>query len=109
MPGMSKPCGVEINLLCGTTIDDLWNKFIELAQIRRSVLAMAQDKAKQWENATDPTFVEMLWSEREELYRHYRIVSAWTELMYSMHTFAELGPRSEFLDDQMVIDEIGRR
>lgn len=87
----------------GMTSEELWDRFCKLSQLRVEIAGYAQDKGDQWENATDPDIKNALRADWDQMWREFRIVSAWAEIAYSAWTFCNEGADSVFMTQRDMI------
>jgi hypothetical protein len=92
---------LEVAVSTQANADELWNRWSTLVQVRNQLGGIAQTRGEQWRNAvdsdTDPEIEDSLWNEYQDLWREFRVVSAWAELIYSVWIFRTEGADSEFL------------
>jgi hypothetical protein len=93
---------MKLDMAVSTEIaaDQLWDRWTYLTQVRAEVAGMATSKSEQWRKAkdnADPLIVDALRKECDELWREYRVVSAWAELVYAVWIFSTDGGESAFL------------
>jgi hypothetical protein len=93
---------LELEMATSASADQLWDRWTVLKQARDELGDISSTKGEQWKNAVesgnDSNIVRALWSEYEGMWREYRVLSAWTELVFAAWTFRTEGADSVFLD-----------
>jgi hypothetical protein len=89
---------IGVGLATTATVEQLLNTWLELSLLRVEISQRANARDEQWRDAADLDTKDGLWAEREVLWTEYRIISAWTEMIHSFHTFLVDGADSPHID-----------
>jgi hypothetical protein len=79
------------------TPEDLFAEWQRLSVLRSEADQLVNQYRQEWEITTDPIEKARVWNEIDQMWPHFEVLSAWTELFYTAWIFSTRGCNSEFL------------